>query len=83
MTSAIHVSDVGFAQASGERIVEYALEYDDVIISADTDFAATLLDSIVRSRRSCSSGTSTYRVTVPVEDQPWGWGATRFRALRK
>jgi predicted nuclease of predicted toxin-antitoxin system len=39
---AIHVFDVGFEQASDEAIVEYALEHDYVIVSADTDFAAIL-----------------------------------------
>jgi predicted nuclease of predicted toxin-antitoxin system len=39
---AIRVYDVGLLQATGERIVEYALEHDYVIVSADTDFAAML-----------------------------------------
>lgn len=39
---AIHVYDVGLAQAGDERIVEYALEHDYVIVSADTDFGAIL-----------------------------------------
>ena len=39
---AIHLYDVGLLQASDERIFEYALEHDYVIVSADTDFAAML-----------------------------------------
>lgn len=39
---AIHMDNVGLVQASDEIIVEYALEYDYVILSADTDFGAIL-----------------------------------------
>jgi predicted nuclease of predicted toxin-antitoxin system len=39
---AIHVYDVGLAQASDEQIIEYAHEHDYAIVSADTDFAAIL-----------------------------------------
>ncbi len=39
---AIHVYDVGLAQASDETIVEYALEREYVIVSTDTDFAAII-----------------------------------------
>jgi predicted nuclease of predicted toxin-antitoxin system len=39
---AIHVYNVGLVQASDEIIVEYALEHDYVIVSADTDFGAIL-----------------------------------------
>ena len=39
---AIHVYDVGLAQARDEAIVEYALEHDYVVVSSDTDFAAIL-----------------------------------------
>ncbi|MDP9334278.1 MAG: DUF5615 family PIN-like protein [Actinomycetota bacterium] len=39
---AIHVYDVGLLQASDDSIVEYALEHDYVIVSADTDFGAIL-----------------------------------------
>ena len=39
---AIHVYDVGLAQARDEALVEYALEHDYVIVSADTDFGAIL-----------------------------------------
>ena len=39
---AIHVNGVGLAGASDKQIVEYALEHDYTIVSADTDFAAIL-----------------------------------------
>ena len=44
---AIHVYDVGLAQARDEAIVEYTLAHDCVIVSADPGFGAILagLDS--------------------------------------
>ena len=39
---AIHVYEVGMAEATDEQIVEYALEHDYAVVSSDTDFAAIL-----------------------------------------
>ena len=41
---AIHVYDVHLAQARDETVLEYALEHDYVVVSADTDFAAILAE---------------------------------------
>lgn len=39
---AIHVYEVGMAEATDDQIVEYALEQDCIIVSSDADFGAIL-----------------------------------------
>ena len=61
---AIHVRDVGLADASDEVIFDFATHEDRIIVSADTDFGTLLAMQSMAKPRLFSFGVRTNSQTL-------------------